>query len=109
MQRTVDDDALLAALQLADSAFPSGAYTLSQGLETLVEDGVVADVGHPILARGRVRYVGEPIALVAAASRAEAEDAVELVHVEYEPLPVVLDARRAAELPPVVTLRGSSV
>jgi urease accessory protein len=35
-----DDAALLATLQLADSAFPSGAYTLSGGLETLIEEGV---------------------------------------------------------------------
>lgn len=37
----MDDQALLALLQLADSAFPSGAYTLSGGLETLVEEGLV--------------------------------------------------------------------
>ena len=35
------DAALLATLQLADSAFPSGAYTLSGGLETLIEEGLV--------------------------------------------------------------------
>ena len=40
----MDDGVLLAALQLADSAFPSGAYTLSHGLETLIEDGIVRDV-----------------------------------------------------------------
>jgi urease accessory protein UreF len=32
MDAHLDDDVLLAALQLADSAFPSGAYTLSGGL-----------------------------------------------------------------------------
>ena len=37
------DLALLRLLQLADSSFPSGAYTLSHGLETLVADGLVAD------------------------------------------------------------------
>ena len=37
------DAALLATLQLADSAFPSGAYTLSGGLETLIEEGIVHD------------------------------------------------------------------
>jgi urease accessory protein len=37
------DAALLATLQLADSAFPSGAYTLSGGLETLIEEGLVRD------------------------------------------------------------------
>ena len=35
------DSALLAMLQLADSAFPSGAYTWSGGLETLLEEGIV--------------------------------------------------------------------
>jgi urease accessory protein len=37
------DIARLRLLQLADSAFPSGAYTLSHGLETLVQAGVVVD------------------------------------------------------------------
>jgi urease accessory protein len=37
----MDEPALLAMLQLADSAFPSGAYTLSGGLETMVDEGVV--------------------------------------------------------------------
>jgi urease accessory protein len=39
----MDSGAFLAALQLADSAFPSGAYTLSGGLETLIEAGLVRD------------------------------------------------------------------
>jgi urease accessory protein len=39
----MDDQAFLAALQLGDSLFPSGAFTQSSGLETLVADGVVAD------------------------------------------------------------------
>ena len=60
-----------------------------------VEDGVVADKGHPVLARERVRYVGEPVALVVAESRALAEDAAELVEAEYEPLEAVLDPRTA--------------
>jgi carbon-monoxide dehydrogenase large subunit len=62
-----------------------------------IEDGVVANLGHPVLARGKVRYVGEPIALVAARSRAEAEDAAELVACQYEPLQPVLAARTAPE------------
>ena len=39
----MDDTRLLATLQLADSGFPSGAYTLSGGLETLIEEGIVGD------------------------------------------------------------------
>jgi CO/xanthine dehydrogenase Mo-binding subunit len=47
----------------------------------------------PVLARERVRYVGEPIAVVVAETPYAAEDAAELVEVELEPLDVVLDAR----------------
>ncbi len=52
----------------------------------LVPPGVeVADAAHPILADGEVRYVGQPVAAVVAATRAEAADALEQVDVEYEP------------------------
>ena len=43
----------------------------------------------------RVRFVGEAVAAVVASSRALAEDAAELIDVEYEPLPAVLDAEAA--------------
>ena len=57
----------------------------------------VADAGHPILAGDTVRYAGEPIALVAAESRALAEDAAELVEVDYDPLDVVVEPRSAVD------------
>ncbi len=47
------------------------------------------------LAADRVRHVGEPVALVVAASRHAARDAAELVHVDYQPLPCVVDCREA--------------
>lgn len=46
----------------------------------------------PVLARGRVRYVGEPVAAVFAADPYAAEDASEAVHLEIEPLPVLMSA-----------------
>jgi 2-furoyl-CoA dehydrogenase large subunit len=49
------------------------------------------------LAVGRVRHVGEPVAAVAAATRELARDAADLVEVEYEPLPPVVDMERAAD------------
>ena len=52
--------------------------------------GMVAGLQTP-LATGVVRHVGEPVVLVAATSRAAAEDAAELVVVDYEELPPVLD------------------
>jgi carbon-monoxide dehydrogenase large subunit len=61
------------------------------------EGAKVADLGHPILAAGEARYVGQPVAMVVAESRALAEDAVELVEVDYEPLEGVVDPRVAGE------------
>ena len=51
----------------------------------------------PPLAREKVCYVGEPVAFVVAESRYVAEDALEALDVEYEPLPAVADARRSVE------------
>ncbi len=52
------------------------------------------------LAVEKTRFVGEPIVAVAAVSRAIAEDAVELISVEYEPLPPVVDAEVSLRKPP---------
>jgi len=49
-----------------------------------------------ILATGRVRYVGEAVALVVAETLAIAKDAAELIVVDYEPLPAVTDTAQAA-------------
>jgi len=49
----------------------------------------------PVLAARRVRFVGEPIALVAAETLAIAEQALELIEIEYEPLPGVFDPLEA--------------
>jgi carbon-monoxide dehydrogenase large subunit len=52
-------------------------------------------MAEPLFATGRVRYVGEPVALVLTADRYQGEDAAELVSVEYEPQPAVVDVRAA--------------
>jgi aerobic carbon-monoxide dehydrogenase large subunit len=49
----------------------------------------------PVIAHGKVRFVGEPVALVVAESALIAQDAAELVQVEYEDLPVVVDPEEA--------------
>ncbi len=49
----------------------------------------------PALAAGKVRHVGEAVAVVLAEDRYTAEDAVELIAVEYAPLPLVGDAETA--------------
>src|SRR5919198_2880224 len=51
----------------------------------------------PCLATDRVRFVGQAVAAVVAESRYLAEDALDSIAVEYEPLPAVTDARRALE------------
>ncbi len=52
---------------------------------------------HPILAQGKVRYVGDPVAIVIAERRAQARDAAEQIEVDYEPLPAVVDVRDASK------------
>ena len=52
-------------------------------------------VDRPALAVDRVRFVGDPVALVVARTRAQAVDAAELVVVDYEELPAVVDMEEA--------------
>jgi|TARA_B100001964_G_scaffold131974_1_gene145794 carbon-monoxide dehydrogenase large subunit len=56
------------------------------------------------LASDRVRYVGDPVALIVAQSRYQAEDALERVTVDYEPLPVHVDA----EADPIIALHDDA-
>ncbi len=58
--------------------------------------GVRAPVKYYCMATDKARFVGEPVALVVADDRYLAEDALELIDVEYEPLPAVTDPTRAA-------------
>ncbi len=51
----------------------------------------------PLLARGRVRFVGEPVALVVAATLQQARDAAEAVVIDYDELPVKMDVAEGGE------------
>ncbi|MDP9231725.1 MAG: hypothetical protein M3O73_03045, partial [Actinomycetota bacterium] len=55
----------------------------------------------PVLAIDRVRYFGEPVALVAAEHPEQARRAAEKIHIEYEPLQPVVDPERATEQEPI--------
>ncbi|EID10565.1 xanthine dehydrogenase, molybdenum binding subunit apoprotein [Mycobacterium xenopi RIVM700367] len=55
----------------------------------------VPDTPRPPLAEGEAKFVGDPVALVVADNRYIAEDAIELVEVDYEPLPAIADFTRA--------------
>src|SRR2546423_10736238 len=55
----------------------------------------------PVLASDRVRYFGEPVALVAAEHPEQARRAAERIRVEYEPLEPIVDPERATEREPL--------
>jgi 2-furoyl-CoA dehydrogenase large subunit len=59
--------------------------------------GVTTPVHYYCAATDKVRFVGEPVAVVVARNRYLAEDAAELVDVDYEPLPAVVDPEKALE------------
>jgi len=56
-----------------------------------------ADPPHPVLATGRVRHVGDPVAFIVAETLAQARDAAELIEVDYDLLPAIADTAAAAE------------
>ena len=57
---------------------------------------------HPILAQGKVRHVGDPIAAVVAETAAQARDAAEAILVDYDEMPAVVDMKSALESGPLV-------
>ena len=71
---------------------PTSTSPLAPGLMV-----VNPDCARPPLAKGKVRFVGDIVAVVVAESRAAAVDAAELVVVDYEPLPAVVDPEAATE------------
>ena len=82
--------AMLTAPDLAGKARPIP--------RRVVEDLSGVDLPeHPVLAEERVCYVGQPVAMVVAESRAFAEDAADHVDVRYEALTPVVDLRAAGE------------
>jgi CO/xanthine dehydrogenase Mo-binding subunit len=81
---------VVAVLTAADVPWNQVLERPTGGLDELA-------VAMPVLAADRVRYQGEPIALVAAVTPQIAEQAAELVDVEYDDLPGVFDPERALE------------
>ena len=75
---------VVSVLTFAD--LPAGVKPIPLRMYQL--DGLDRFLQYP-LARGKVAYVGEPVALVAAVDRYVAEDGADLIQVEYEPLEVV--------------------
>src|SRR5262245_2100258 len=80
--------AVLVGEDVARAAKPVRAESKTPSVKT---------TSFPPLALGRVRHVGEAVAMVAAESRYLAEDAVERIAVDYEPLPVVRNTAEALD------------
>ncbi|MBN2056686.1 xanthine dehydrogenase family protein, partial [bacterium] len=73
--------------------------------------GLVGDCvrDQPPLAHGQVRFAGEPVAVVIAVDQGRAEAAAKLVRIDYDPLPVLLDADQAmAPEAPIIHERNGS-
>ncbi len=66
------------------------------GWQVHCKDGSpMAEPPHPVLATGKVRHVGDPVAVVVAESRQQAKNAAELLAIDYEDLPAIAAVRDA--------------
>ena len=99
--RSVDTDAAKAApgvvcVLIGDDLKRRGLGTLRPMVPRKRRDGSPAFVcPQPILADGEVRYVGDPVAFVVADTLHQAKDAAELIEIDYEILPAVVEAEAA--------------
>ncbi|GAC1547769.1 MAG: molybdopterin-dependent oxidoreductase [Beijerinckiaceae bacterium] len=96
----------IASIDVAQAlAAPGVAAVLTRDEVKALTSSMVVGVKAPLecwpIATDRVRYVGEPVAIVVARDRYLAEDALDLIEVEYRPLPAIVDPMRAlaAEAP----------
>jgi carbon-monoxide dehydrogenase large subunit len=108
--------ARIASVDISDAeAMPGvlGVYT-SENLELADVQGFIMlppVFNRPPLAKGVVRFVGDIVAAVVADTRTQAVDAAEAVIVDYDPLPVVVDAEAAMDegAPVLFEEHGSNV
>jgi CO/xanthine dehydrogenase Mo-binding subunit len=107
--------ARITAIDTADAARAPGVVAVLTGEDcrrwSQPTPTVPEGWGTYALATDKVRFVGEPVVAVAATNRYLAEDALELIVVEYEELPAMVDATKAtaAGAPLVFEERGSNV
>jgi aerobic carbon-monoxide dehydrogenase large subunit len=78
---------VVAVLTSAD--MPAGGGDVAAGEGEADPQAQAKPMDEPVLATGRVRYVGEPVAMVVTDGQYQGEDAAELVGVDYGPLPAV--------------------
>jgi len=88
--------ALIRSIDVSKALEMPGVKAVVTGEDVPARIGLYL-VDRPIFARDRVRYVGDPVAGVIAISEDIAEEAAQLVVVEYEELPAVFDPVKAAQ------------
>ena len=72
----------------------------------IVPDSDVKAVAHPAIAKDVVRYQGDAVAVVVADRRYQAEDAMELIQVDYEVLPATVNSASSACATTTITRSG---
>ena len=105
--RSVDAHARIVSLDVSGARSMPGvvAVLTAEDIAGVVKDipppdreGVkhIAALDHPVLAREKVCYVGQPVAVVVAHDRYIARDALDLIRLDCQPLPPILDPFEAA-------------
>ena len=81
--------AVFTGADLQVGGLPCGWLVTSKDGKPMIEPP------HPLLAQGKVRHVGDPVAVVIAETREQAKDAAELIDVSYKPLSAVVTSDAA--------------
>ncbi|HYE66062.1 MAG TPA: xanthine dehydrogenase family protein molybdopterin-binding subunit, partial [Pyrinomonadaceae bacterium] len=109
--RSIYAHARITKIDTSEAARSPGVVAIYTGQDTAEKIGPVPCASllpelkvpdHRALATDRVYFVGHPVAAVVATDRYAARDAVDLIMVDYEELPVVVDVEEAAQGGPVV-------
>ena len=96
MLRSPHAHARILSIDTANAEALAGVKAVAVGEEMPVRYGILPRAeDETALAVGKVRYVGEPVAAVAAIDEATALAALDLIDVRYDPLPAIFDPREA--------------
>ncbi|WP_339642360.1 xanthine dehydrogenase family protein molybdopterin-binding subunit [Jannaschia helgolandensis] len=93
---TAAAEAMDGVVRIFTSKDFDGVGGIPCGWQITSRDGnVMQEPKHPVLAEGKVRHVGDPIAAVVAETESQARDAMEAIVVEIDELPAVMDMKKA--------------
>ncbi|MDX5349607.1 MAG: xanthine dehydrogenase family protein molybdopterin-binding subunit [Paracoccaceae bacterium] len=96
-------DGMPGVVKVFTSADFAGVGGIPTGWQVTSRDGKpMLEPKHPVLAEGKVRHVGDPIAVVVAETLDQARDAAEAVEIDIDELPAVVDMKAAVKGGPLV-------